>query len=390
MIQCVASHEGSAPLPERLLVVGNYAPDGQRSMLRFSALIAEGMSRTGITVKTLEPKARFGTLARQPLLRKWLGYVDKFVVFPQTLRRQLSILQSQTKSLVVHVCDHSNARYVRTLCKVPHVITCHDLLAVRAALGEFRDVEVRWTGRQLQKDILRGLSLADHVVCDSLATRSDVLRLSHLPETRVTCQYLSFNHSAWTPKSVGDRLSRTTPRFLLHVGSDAWYKNRTGVIEIYRALCERIADPPHLLFVGPPPGGKLQSLLAASPLLNGRVRFLQGLEDVELADLYRSAEALLFPSLAEGFGWPVLEAQACGCPVLTSDRASLAEVAGEAAIFVPPDDPAQAAAALAALLSCGTQSRQAVIEKGLTNTKRFSSEQMIKGYLSAYQQAMAS
>lgn len=380
----------STSMPQRVLLVANYAPDGQRSMLRFSALMAEGIRSHGLEAQILAPRARFGILSRRPMLRKWLGYVDKFVVFPQTLRRQVSILQSQTKSLVVHVCDHSNARYVRTLRNVPHVITCHDLLAVRAALGEFKDVVVRWTGRQLQNDILSGLSLADHVVCDSLATRGDVLRLSHLPETRVTCQYLTFDHSAWATKSGAGCLSRMTPRFLIHVGSDAWYKNRMGVIEIYRALCERMVDPPHLLFVGPPPGKKLQSLLGASPRLDGRVRFLQGLEDVELADLYRSAEALLFPSLAEGFGWPVLEAQACGCPVLTSDRASLAEVAGEAAIFVPPDDPAQAAAVLAAFLSCGTQSRQAVIEKGLTNTKRFSNEQMIKGYLNAYQQVMVS
>ena len=229
--------------------------------------------------------------------------------------------------------------------------------------------------------------MARYVVCDSQATRADVVRLAKLPEVRVACQYLSLDRSVWNTGGDAGPPVQAPRRYLLHVGSDAWYKNRCGVVEIYRELFSRLDNVPDLIFVGPQPSGELHSALAQCPELAGRIQFLQGLDDAALARLYRGAEARVFPSLAEGFGWPVLEAQACGCPVVASNRASLAEVGGDAAVYIPPDHPAQAAEILACVLRMDATARHSLIVRGLANACRFSAEQMIDGYLSAYQQA---
>jgi glycosyltransferase involved in cell wall biosynthesis len=118
------------------------------------------------------------------------------------------------------------------------------------------------------------------------------------------------------------------------------------------------------------------------------VHFVQDVDDHALAVLYRAADALLFPSLAEGFGWPVLEAQACGCPVVASNRASLAEIGGDAAVYIPPDDPCRAADILVGVLGLETDRRRCLINRGLVNAARFTTDQMINGYLGAYQKVL--
>ena len=119
--------------------------------------------------------------------------------------------------------------------------------------------------------------------------------------------------------------------------------------------------------------------------LGDRVVELTNASNEDLQALYSKATALLFPSLREGFGWPIIEAQACGCPVFTSDRVPMTEVGGDAAIYLDPTDPPAAAAVIANSLDRIPQLRQA----GLENAKRFSSSAMISSYSSVYQRLAA-
>jgi glycosyltransferase involved in cell wall biosynthesis len=376
-------------LPPQVLLVGNYPPDKQRSMLRFADLMAEGLRNRGLHVEVLAPKAWLGDKTNKPGLKKWLGYLDKFILFPRVLRQRIRAVKARGDSFVVHVCDHSNARYVRYLQRVPHLVTCHDLLAVRSARGEFPGVQPRWSGRRLQADILQNLSRARQIVCDSNATRADVCRLTKLPDERVMTQYISLDQRVWMLE--GDNRCLASPKqdhFLLHVGSDAWYKNRVGVLHIYLELNNRMRRVPALVMVGPAPSSELKTLLDGNRDLAARVHFVQDVDDHALAVLYRAADALLFPSLAEGFGWPVLEAQACGCPVVASNRASLAEIGGDAAVYIPPDDPCRAADILVGVLGLETDRRRCLINRGLVNAARFTTDQMINGYLGAYQKVL--
>jgi alpha-1,3-rhamnosyl/mannosyltransferase len=108
----------------------------------------------------------------------------------------------------------------------------------------------------------------------------------------------------------------------------------------------------------------------AEMLRKPRIRVLGSVPDEQLVELYRGAECLLFPSLYEGFGFPVLEAMACGTPVVCANRTSLPEIAGEAAVLVDPDDTHAFAAALAELLSSDAR-REELAAAGLDRVREF-------------------
>jgi len=114
--------------------------------------------------------------------------------------------------------------------------------------------------------------------------------------------------------------------------------------------------------------------------LEAQVASLQGLSNEDLCAVYSLAEGLLFPSLQEGFGWPVLEAQSCGCPVFATGRPPMTELGGDAAIYF---DPLQVEDA-AKIISRALESRAAICEDGLVNVQRFTVQKMIDGYVSAY------
>jgi glycosyltransferase involved in cell wall biosynthesis len=153
------------------------------------------------------------------------------------------------------------------------------------------------------------------------------------------------------------------PYFLL-VGSRATYKNAQAFLRAFAAFRDRAR------FAVVCVGGeeRLEPELAA--LKEGSERHLLRLEDDELRLAYAGAVALAYPSVYEGFGMPVAEAMACGCPVITTRTASLPEVAGDAALYVQPTDVAGLAAALDRIQEPGT--RSALIAAGLERARMFS------------------
>jgi glycosyltransferase involved in cell wall biosynthesis len=114
--------------------------------------------------------------------------------------------------------------------------------------------------------------------------------------------------------------------------------------------------------------------------IEASVHELAGVGEEDLRALYSRATLLLFPSLAEGFGWPVIEAQACGCPVVTSDRAPMTEVGGDAARYIDPEDSESAVAGVIDVLKSPNKYR----ELGLRNAARFSTSHAIQSYLDIY------
>ena len=144
---------------------------------------------------------------------------------------------------------------------------------------------------------------------------------------------------------------------------------------------------PPLVVVGKPLTRELTLAIAARSL-QAQVVALPAIGDRELAAVYSRAALLLFPSLAEGFGWPVLEAMACGCRVVTSSRAPMTEVGGDAATYVDPENPKSAAAVVQAVLGEPDAERQAQVNEGLSRAARFNSRAMARAYLSVYHDAV--
>jgi glycosyltransferase involved in cell wall biosynthesis len=382
-----------------VLLIANYRLDGQHSMERVADLLEAGLRSWGTEVQTVRPGRFFGRFAKgHSGIAKWLAYIDKYGLFP------FSLMCRARRCALVHIVDHSNAIYLCWLSSKKVIVTCNDLLAVRSALGEISEHRTGFTGRLLQKWILAGLRRADHIVCISEATKLDVLRLTGIPEKKVSTIYLGLDRTfeeelqgrlnEKTARGADDAsdegksssregtseraeaLSRDPPAsYLLHVGGNTWYKNRLGVLHIYLEIRRRLGSlAPNLIMVGP----------ALRPEIPG-VQFLEEVTDPVLKDLYRNAALLLFPSLYEGFGWPVVEANACGCPAVISEIAPLIEAGGDASVLISdPCDIQGAADRVMEVLGGDSLTKQRRREAGYLNAGRFSRRQMITQYLELY------
>ena len=370
----------------KILVIGNYSPSGSESMRQFATLLAGLLEEAGHDVRLVRPTPILGKLkSGEAGLAKWLGYVDRFLLFPPRL------LWVAGWADRVHVCDHSNTMYVRWLRGRPHVVTCHDMIAIRSAIGEIPEHPTRWTGRIQQRWTLRWLRRAQHVVCVSEQTRTELVRLSGLPAGRTSVVPNAPNYP-YRPTDRAEaslhlgRLGLADARpFLFHVGGNQWYKNRVGVLRIFKEI---VSAPEHaglrLVMAGKPWTNSMHDYVRQAGM-EGRVIELTNVSNEELRALYSTAEALLFPSLYEGFGWPIIEAQACGCPVFTSDRLPMTEVGGRGAVYFDPADELGAARIVAAHLG----DRDGIRILAAENPNRFSRDTMLAGYLEAYRKVVA-
>lgn len=374
----------------KVLLVANYEPDGQNSMLAFRRVLERELPRLGCEVRVVSPRARVLGLAPSRRWRKWFGYVDKFILFIPSLKRHARWAD------VVHVTDHSNAMYIPWVDGRPNVITCHDVIAVQAARGMVEGWHVGRSGRFFQRLIVKGLARADLIACASDLTRRDLLALGEVQESRVATVRHGLNDEFTpTPPDEAQRLlARFGPgvrqSYLLHVGMDLPRKNRRGVLETFIALQQRAAADgraplvERLVIVGPELDPELAELARQGGVAE-RITAVQQVSHPELRALYSSAKALLFPSLQEGFGWPVIEAQACACPVFTSDLAPMNEIGGSGAVYVDPKDPAATAAAIEQAAPRLDEMRRL----GLANAALYAPGQMAAANVAAYRRTIA-
>jgi glycosyltransferase involved in cell wall biosynthesis len=408
-----------APLAARVnvILVGNYPFDQQESMQRFANLLVAELPKLGVDVTLVAPRPLLGLLKPSAVgLGKWLGYLDKFLVFPFSLRRAIGRLrrsQGDGGAVIVHICDHSSSPYVRYLHGVAHLVTCHDLLAIRMARDEFGSGMVGRAGRQYQRIIANGLRRAGRIVCVSHSTKLDLVRLIGRSADEIVVLHNGLNHP-YAPlpfdlarQRVSALLSqlRLAPAggrefsYILHVGGNHWYKNRAGVLRIYasvRAECQRLGmKVPKLIAAGPRPTPELLRITRDYPEWKDDFIFPGPVANEDLRALYSAAELLLFPSFEEGFGWPIVEAQACGCRVVTTGRAPMTEIGGEAAVYLDPawvgslsggEDPRRAAQTVLEVLTEDPSARASRVAGGLQNAARFSGNRMAEEYLRLYRE----
>jgi glycosyltransferase involved in cell wall biosynthesis len=364
----------------KVLLIGNYVHNQQPSMDRFSELLRGLYVGHGHDAHLLQPTAVFGQLSPGAEgLGKWLGYIDRFLLFGSQLRREVEWAD------VVHICDQANSVYAPRLMGKPHLVTCHDMFAIRSALGEIPANPTGWTGRIFQRWILSSLRKAQRVVCVSEQTCRELISVAGLAPERTAVVPNALNYP-FRPMPAEDcrvrlrELGATEPvPFFAHVGGNQWYKNRAGVVRIFAHLAALPQFAEHHLILAGKPWSRELRLLIDHVGLAERVREWVDISNEELRALYSAADALIFPSLREGFGWPIVEAQACGCPVFTSDRAPMTEVGADAAAYFDPGDPQGAARVVAERIADAA----AMSRRGLENAKRFSSASMLAGYLSA-------
>lgn len=234
---------------------------------------------------------------------------------------------------VFHIVDHSYAHLVRGLPAERTIVTCNDTDAFQAALG----TAVRFDpARLLASHVLDGISRASHVACISAATRAELLATGRVDPDRTSVVHLGAHPScspapdANADTAIDRRLGE--PGFeILHVGSTIPRKRIDVLLEVFAAY-RRMAPEAKLVRVGGPLTDE-QRDHARRLGVDQAITEMPFLDRAPLAALYRRAAVVLVPSDREGFGLPVVEAMACGTPVVASDIPALREIGGEGALF---------------------------------------------------------
>jgi len=252
----------------------------------------------------------------------------------------------------------------------------------------------RWApvelGRFLRRAVPASVRRADLVVADSRATAADIARLLNVDPGRVRVVYGGVEPPEISPPahSLLDAFG-LEPGFILFIGRVEPRKNLPGLIAAYNLLRQKYPDTARPLVIVGGPGWLYDDFLgalAASPF-RADIRWLRGLSDAEVAALLGQAGVLVYPSFYEGFGLPVLEAMAAGVPVVTSNRASLPEVAGDAAWLVDPEDPAAIAEAVHTALTDET-ARTRTVAAGRERAASFTWEAAAETLLDVYREIL--
>jgi glycosyltransferase involved in cell wall biosynthesis len=372
------------------------------SMPRFARLLKDSYEARGHVVDVWSPAAVLFKCVPASRLSKWAGYVDQYLLFPLAMRR--AVKRTSRDTLFVF-CDQALGPWVAPVQNRPHVVHVHDLLALRSAMGDVPENRTSVTGRIYQRYIRRGFRRARHFISVSRKTRDDLHRFGGINAVTSDVVYNGMNFPyAPLPRPESERVLRTAgvpvpaAGMILHVGGGQWYKNLPGVVAIYARYASQAAQPLPLWCVSPEPNAAVKSALAQIPKSGGQVLFLKSLDSRVLQALYSLADAFLFPSLAEGFGWPLIEAQACGCPVITTDEPPMNEVAGAAALYLPRlNSPADldrwaihGATVLQDLLAESVADKAQRRQSGRIWAGRFEAAKAIDGYLSIYEKVLES
>lgn len=277
-------------------------------------------------------------------------------------------------------------RRVLAHCPIRQLATIHDCAPFRlrdkygALRGFFGRQVAPWLARRCQ-----------HVISVSEFTKQDLLQFYKLPDSRVEVIYNGLNHESYHPRSAEEieafraRQGMTEPFFLFISRLEHPGKNHIRLIEAYEHYREATRARTLLVLGGAPWHGAdvIEARVKASPCADS-IRLPGFMDEAELPLWYASAEALVFPSLIEGFGLPVVEAMACGLRVATSNRGSLPEVGGAAAVYFDPEDVSAMAGAMIELHHESGASLASRVQKGLAHAAQFDWEIAAKATCQAY------
>jgi glycosyltransferase involved in cell wall biosynthesis len=291
------------------------------------------------------------------------------------LARDLRFLHALRRiGRVVHLSNHHLGRFGRFLT-APYIVTVHDLIRLldmdRAGGAEPLIRRPALRDRALYRLDHEGIRRATALIATSGATRRDLIQLLGVAEELVTVVHNGIDHEIFRPT---DRRVAERP-YVLFVGVEHPRKNLIALLRAFRRLKRdsRFRDLRLIKVGGPGYRGepfRRRTLEAISALgLEREVDFAERVEPDEMPAYYSGAECLAMPSLYEGFGMPVIEAMACGCPVIVSNRASLPEIAGEAALVTNPHPDAIAEAIRD--LVCSKELRESIRARGLEHARRF-------------------
>ena len=314
-----------------VLLLRNVPERGSRSMERFADGVARGF-RGHPRFDMSEMALHESSLARRGGLASVESYVTRFVRYP--------LHASIRRADIYHIADHAYGHVSALLPKARVVVSCHDLMLLlgEEGIAGFRGRRVSVARFRWSVSFLRSVA---RVVTPTESTKRDVVRLLGVrPERIIVAPYGVEPAFRELPGADRERLRRELSprggRLMLQVSTGNPYKNTDGVLRVL-AVLRRAGTDVTLVRAGTLLSGEHRALARQLGVLNAIAE--QGpVSEARLVELYNACDVLLFPSTYEGYGWPPLEAMACGLPVVISDTPALREVCGEAALAAPPRD----------------------------------------------------
>jgi len=270
------------------------------------------------------------------------------------------------------------------------IITIHDL-----AYMLYPDKFINSYRRYLQFWVPISIKIADKIITDSVCSKNDIMRCLKVPESKIEVVYLGKSEKFKQINNLNiieefKNRYGLKDDFILYVGTIEPRKNISTLIKAYKKLVDSNSQQPIKLVIAGAKGWKYSDIfkLIDEYKLNDDIIFPGHIPDEELPILYNCAKLFVYPSIYEGFGLPVLEAMACGVPVITSNTSSLPEIVKDAGIMIPPMDEQELSEAIKKVLS-NKPLRESLIQKGLKRAEYFSWEKTAQNTLAIYNKVLS-
>lgn len=312
-------------------------------------------------------------------------YYQRYWNYPQYVKNKKQDVD------IFHVIDHSDGHLAYWLKDTgkPVVVTCHDIVNFVQPENARSQARIANVSMAVWKWAVKGLRQADHIISVSNHTAKDVKQILNIKPERITIvpNAVEPRFHQLSPTEIADfrEQHQISPETicLLNVGSNQPRKNFITVLKVLEVLKAKQL-PIHLLRTGPDFPNEIKTFIQTHNLSDCITNFGRP-DNTTLTKIYNAADILVSPSLYEGFGMTLLEAMACGTPVITSNVTSLPEVAGDAGIIVNPTDVEQIVEAVCRLQN-DDEYRKLLIDKGFNRVKLFTwektAEQVAKIYSS--------
>lgn len=309
---------------------------------------------------------------------------ERFLGFPRVVQQQ--------RADIVHIIDPAEAHMVYGLRRRQQavVVTCHDLINLTGAYNLQASVQLPVVSRALWLRAIRGMQQANHICAVSQATANDTTRLLQIAPERITVTPNGVN-TLFQPlppeqvQSIRQQYGGEQSLCLLNVGSNHPRKNLSILLQVIAQL-KQMGIPVQFWKVGADFTEAQVAFIQAHDL-QSHVHYLGKPDPAGLLHIYNAADLLLAPSLDEGFGMTILEAMACGTPVITSNCSAMPEVAGDAGILVDPKD-AEAIVQAVRHLYDHPDAYRVLVQRGLVRAKQFTWRQTAAQVAAVYEQVV--
>ncbi len=322
--------------------------------------------------------------SRSLFLRVW-KYYERFWRFPQQVQQEVAD--------IFHILDPSEAHITYWLKKKNKtvVVTCHDLINFYCRDNLHNSVKLPLISSGMWLHAVKGMKYANHVVAVSSVTAKDTTQILDIKPARISVIPNAVEAVFQPlPKEQAESFRqkyRISPETicLLNVGSNHPRKNLSTILKVVEILQQR-GMPIHLLKVGADFTDEQKAFIQTQNLEN-YISYLGKPERSSLVQIYNTADILIAPSLYEGFGITLLEAMACGIPVITSKVSAMPEVVGDAGVLVDPTDY-QAIVDAVCYLQNNPVYYQELVNKGLVRAKSFTWEKTAEQIAEIYEKLL--